>query len=90
MVAALRERLGTHPGRFDAARVIWDRYCASQRKVRKGRPRTAQVLAAAVHRIVMRKQRGGEVTLEAIARSYGVDPEAVEAHSVEIERSLGW
>lgn len=90
VVAALRERLGAQPGRFDAAKLIWDRYCEAQPKVRRGRARTVQILAAAVHRIVMRKQRGGEVTLESIAHAYGVDPAAVEARTAEIERSLGW
>jgi hypothetical protein len=90
VVAALRERLGTLPGPFDAARLLWDRYSEAHPKVRRGRQGTVHVVAAALHRIVMRKSRGGEVTLESIARAYGVDPEAVEARTAEIERSLGF
>ncbi|MBN8614077.1 MAG: hypothetical protein J0L92_25995 [Deltaproteobacteria bacterium] len=90
VVAALRERLGTLPGPFDAAKLLWDRYSEAHPKVRRGRQRTVHVVAAALHRIVMRKSRGGEVTLESIAQAYGVDPAAVEARTAEIERSLGW
>lgn len=87
VLAALRARLGAQPTRFDTARKIWTRYCATQRDVRRGRPRNTDILAAAVHRIVMRRA-AGKVTLASIARAYGVDPKAVAARCEEIERVL--
>jgi hypothetical protein len=88
VIVALRARLGAHPTRFDTAKKIWSRYCETQPRVRRGRPRNADILAAAVHRLVMRRTSGGGVTLAAIARAYGVDPKAVAQRSQEIEREI--
>ncbi|MBX7194814.1 MAG: hypothetical protein K1X94_22355 [Sandaracinaceae bacterium] len=88
VLAALRAHLGAHPSRFDTARRIWSRYCASQPRTRRGRPRNTDILAAAVHRLVMRTAAGASVTLASIARDYGVDPKAVAQRSQEIERAL--
>lgn len=88
VIVALRARLGAHPTRFDTAKKIWTRYCETQPRVRRGRPRNADILAAAVHRLVMRRTSGGGVTLAAIARAYGVDPKAVAQRSQEIEREI--
>ena len=88
VIVALRARLGAHPSRLDTAKKIWTRYCQTQPRVRRGRPRNADILAAAVHRLVMRRTSGGGVTLAAIARAYGVDPKAVAQRSQEIEREI--
>ncbi len=93
VIASLRQRLGAHPSRFDTARSIWSRYCETQRELmgsgsRRGRPRNADILAAAVHRIVMRRVPEGGMTLASIARAYGVDPKAVALRSQEIETAL--
>ncbi|MFN9812608.1 MAG: hypothetical protein ACK6CU_23595 [Deltaproteobacteria bacterium] len=88
VIVALRARLGAHPTRFDTAKEIWSRYCETQPRARRGRPRNTDVLAAAVHRIVMHRTSGGGVTLAAIARAYGVDPKAVAQRSQEIEQQI--